>query len=66
MERKARMELQFSRREESRTGSWEMDKILLGTEKNRGWLSQGLEEDGKNLKRLTRNGRHGGKYVGMY
>lgn len=61
-----RMELQFSRREESRTGSWEMDKILLRTQKNRGWLSQGLKKDGKNLKRLMRNGRHGGKYVGMY
>lgn len=66
MERKARMDLHFSKREESRTGSWERDKILLRTEKNRGWLSQGLEEDGKNLKRLTRNGVHCGKYVRMY
>lgn len=66
MERKARMDLHFSKREESRTGPREMDRILLRTEKNRGWLSQGLEEDGKNLKRLTRNGVHGGKCVGVY
>lgn len=66
MERKARMDLHFSKREKSRAGPWKMAKILLRTEKNRGWLSQGLEEDEKTLKRLTRNGVHGGKYVGMY